>query len=308
MVSSLTTIWAIVWTLFFIFVGGCQPQKPSPPTEDNYICQGIIVATASRFITETGDEPFEQFDFIAMFPKYPANHQHDVDTLLETHVPQSDLPLDSCSPPEPQFLNRTEPNHSVFVSLVDAGDMFIALDAKKIPIPTRTFPDLLKVIDGVMYSASPTHGVEFLPGQTYTLKNTGTDNIGSFEVVLEAPNDLGDISVEGTSPGDVVPTISAGNTATITWEGAGYGDEVIADMTWTDMGLTWNMICRMKDDGEFTIPSEITKLMNSELTDQTHEMRLSRVRQVSFAAPFISFGIFSFVASTSFFVEFDKID
>ncbi|MBN2528390.1 MAG: hypothetical protein JXR76_18525 [Deltaproteobacteria bacterium] len=287
---------------------GCSPQVSSPPKLKDYTCQGIIVATASRFISDSNDASLEQFDFIAMFPKYETGKQQLVERLLETHVPQSDLPLDTCSIPEPQFANKTEDDHNVTVSLVDAGDMFVELGSGKMPIPTRTFPDLLKVIDGVIYSASPNHGIDFIPGQTYTIKNTGADNIGSFEVVLEAPNDLGEISVSGTSPGDSVPTIVSGAPAVITWEGEGYGDEIIADMNWSDMGLNWTMKCHMKDDGRFVIPAVITKQMGSELTDQTYEMRLSRIRQVSFAAPFITFGVFSFVASTSFVVEFDKMN
>ncbi|MBN2715160.1 MAG: hypothetical protein JXX14_04845 [Deltaproteobacteria bacterium] len=285
--------------------------SPSSQTESHQqrtTCQGIIVATASRFISEPGNDPFEQFDFIAMFPRYQTANQPMVASLLETHVPLADLPLDTCASPEPQFSDKTDEENQISVSLLDAGDMFVKVDGKNIAIPTRTFPDLLKVIDGVIYSASPTHGIEFVPGQTYTVKNTGADNIGSFEVVLEAPNDLGEITVAGTSPDDNIPTILSGTPTVITWEGEGYGDEVIADINWSDMGLTWATTCRMKDDGSFVIPADITRQMGSELTRQTHELRLSRVRQVSFAAPFITFGDFSFVASTSFPVEFDKIN
>ncbi|MBN2340867.1 MAG: hypothetical protein JXX29_17515 [Deltaproteobacteria bacterium] len=299
-----------VFALMCLILIGCQDQPPAKPVNAGraLLCQGIIVATASRFITEKNEEPFEQFDFIAMFPKYPEDQQQEVDALLETHVPRADLAMDTCSVPEPQFHDNATDDNSVSISLVDAGDMFLQMGAGKVPIPTRTFPDLLKVIDGVIYAASPNHGIEFIPGQTYTLTNAGTDNIGSFEVVLEAPNDLGEVTLNGVSPADAVPSIIAGKGSTIRWEGEGYGDEVIADIHWSDMGLSWSMGCRMKDDGQFTIPGEITKQMTSELTDQTYEMRLSRVRQVSFAAPFIAFGDFSFVASTSFLVEFDKID
>ena len=298
-----------VWLITITAVAGCSPsnqQSDSAPKKES-TCQGIIVATASRFISESGNEPFEQFDFIAMFPRYETKHQQEVETLLETHVPLTDIPLDTCASPEPQFSKRTtEEENSVAVSLLDAGDMFVKTEKRQVAIPTRTFPDLLKVIDGVIYSASPTHGIEFVPGRTYTVKNTGADNIGSFEVVLQAPKDLGEITVAGVSPDDSIPTITSGATTLITWEGEGYGDEVIADINWSDMGLSWSTTCRMKDDGNFVVPAEITRQMGSELTKQAHEMRLSRLRQVSFAAPFITFGDFSFVASTSFLVEFDR--
>ena len=289
--------------------GGCSPAAHHREKQPNATtCQGIIVATASRFISDAGSEPFEQFDFIAMFPRYRTDQQQAVESLLETHVPLTDLPLDSCATPEPQLSRKTEDEKHVAVSLLDAGDMFVIADSKKIAIPTRTFPDLLKVIDGVIYSASPSHGMEFVPGQTYTVKNTGADSVGSFEVVLEAPKDLGEITVAGTSPDDNIPTILSGAPAVIRWEGEGYGDEVIADINWSDMGLSWSTTCRMKDDGHFVIPADITGQMGSELAKQTHEMRLSRLRQVSFAAPFITSGDFSFVASTSFLVEIDKMN
>jgi hypothetical protein len=64
----------------------------------------------------------------------------------------------------------------------------------------------------------------------------------------------------------------------------------------------------MKDDGEFQIPEEITEQFHSESSEATHEMSLARLRQASFVAPGISFGDFSFVARTSFLVEFSERD
>jgi hypothetical protein len=286
----------------------CAPSPEASLSPKAYTSQGIIVATASRFISESDDNPFEQFDFIAMFPRYETRWQQTVDELLETHVPRADIPLDSCSTPEPKLTGKATDDHRVAISLQDAGDMFVEVNSRRIAIPTRTFPDLMKVIDGVIYSASPSHGLEFMPGQMYTIKNMGADDVGSFEVVLDAPNDLGEITVAGISPGESIPTIVSGAATVLTWEGAGYGDEVIADISWSDVGLSWSLTCRMKDDGQFMISGDISRQMGSALTSQPHEMRLSRVRQVSFAAPFITFGDFSFVASTSFLVEFDKMN
>jgi hypothetical protein len=64
----------------------------------------------------------------------------------------------------------------------------------------------------------------------------------------------------------------------------------------------------MKDDGYFDIPAAITANIHVDSTVSSSEMSLTRVRQVSFVAPGISSGDFSFVATTGFLVEFNNIN
>jgi len=274
------------------------------PQDDS--CRGLIAASFNRFIAESG-EPFERFEFTALFPRHRERDLESVNALLPVRIPESDLPIDTCSKPEPAVITRAGRPSSMkdMVTLVDAGDMFVSFGEGPVPIPTRTFPDLLKVINGVIYTANPDSRLELIPGRTYTLKTTGTDLIGPFEVVLDAPDDLGDIRLNGQSPADGIPSPARDNPLQLTWEGSGYGDEILLETAWNALGLSWNFTCRMKDDGAFDIPADMSMLLNDTRGETPHEMSLTRIRQVSFAARGLSFGSFTFVARTAFLVEFE---
>jgi hypothetical protein len=132
--------------------------------------------------------------------------------------------------------------------------------------------------------------------------------VGPFETALDAPNDLGEILLDGISPSEKLVSITPGKDIALSWEGESYGDEVIVQISWRNMGLSWSINCRLKDDGYFVISRNITDRINTNFDTLDNEMSLSRVRQVSFRANGMSFGDFSFVASTSFLIKFEGND
>jgi hypothetical protein len=104
--------------------------------------------------------------------------------------------------------------------LLDAGNLTLAVDDVTLSVSTRTFPDLLKVVDGVIYSIEESRGARFSPGATYSFRSSGTDAVGPFEVVLEAPEDLGEVKLGGVSPAEQLPGVRRGEDLELTWEGA----------------------------------------------------------------------------------------
>ena len=182
--------------------------------------------------------------------------------------------------------------------------MALRVNKEKKPIPTRTFPDLLKVIVGVIYTADETQGVVFSPGETYELQATGTDEVTAFQVALEAPEDLGDIKVDGMKPGDQPLIVRQGQEIELAWEGDSYGDEVVATLSWMSMGAPWSMTCRMRDDGLFVISETYLARMPDPLTCSDGEFTITRVRQVAFRSEDLSSGSFQFAVSTNFPVAF----
>ncbi len=250
----------------------------------------------------------EKFEIIGLFPRYDVEKTDLVDSLLGTRVPQPDLPLDSCSQPTPvlEIRPRRSPGAETEIELMDVGDLTVEFDVFKRAIPTRTFPDLLKVIDGVIYSANESREVVFDPGTVYTILASGTDAVQPFEVVLEAPDDLGVVKLGGIPVDEQMPVVHRGMDLEVVWDGEGYGDEVIATIDWTNVGLSWSMACRMRDDGHFVIPSDITGMLLDPLVNNDHEMTLSRVRQVGFRSDGLASSEFSFVVSTSFLVRFES--
>lgn len=288
---------------------GCPRAQPEQeaPAPAVLVSRGMVAATLNRYVDSTLDEPFEQFGVTGTFAQYDLEREDLVDRLLGARAPDPDLALDSCSTPAPVLSSRERRplGGETAITLIDVGDLSVKVGGERHPVPTRTFPDLLKVIDGVIYSADQSQGVRYEPGETYAFHASGTDEVSPFEVVLEAPDDLGEIKVDGVQPSEQVPVIRRAGDLELVWEGAGYGDEVIATLSWNRMSLPWSFTCRMRDDGLFVVPEQITRSLYAPLGGSDVEMSLTRVRQVAFRSRGLSSGAFSFVVSTNFLVEFE---
>ncbi len=276
---------------------------PSPPM---MVSRGIITASFNRYIETNSDEPFEQFSLMGMFVRHDIEETYTVDSLFDSQTTNIDLALDTCTMParildDDQFHDQ---KNETPIELLDVGDLAASVNKVPKPVPTQTFPDLLKVIVGVIYTADETQGLLYRPGETYDLSAKGTEEVEPFRVALEAPEDLGDVKIDGITPGDQVPVVRRGEELEILWDGDGYGDEVVATLTWMSMGAPWSMTCRMRDDGLFVVPTVVTSGLPDPLTCSDEELTLSRIRQVAFRSAGFSSGSFKFVISTNFPVAF----
>ena len=318
--QSIRKSWPIILvaTAVVAAVGGGCPRDPAPqvkPAPPVTVSRGQITASINRYVEARSEEPFEQFGINGVFTRYDVEKEDLVERLLGTRVPEPDLPPDTCSSPVPvlgvpvrRLAMQDETTIETAIELIDVGDLSVSILGEPRAIPTRTFPDLLKVIDGVIYTADEDQGVRFLPGETYTFHATGTDAVAPFAVVLEAPDDLGDVKLDSVRPGDQTPQIKRGQDLALTWEGAGWGDEVIATLSWIGMGLPWEMTCRMRDDGLFVVPGQLIEGLHDPLAASDEEMTLTRVRQVSFRSDGLNSGTFAFVVSKSFPVKFGSAE
>jgi hypothetical protein len=294
---------------------GCGPDRDaagtSPSADTALTSQGSITATLHRYVESGASEPYEEFGVTALFPRYRPSDAALVDTLVGERVPEIDVAIDQCESPAPLVPlrpRRLSTTDGATIELADVGDLSVEYSGKRITLPTQTFPDLLHVIDGVTYVGDDEHGLRFEPAQTYTVHASGTDEVAHFDVVLDAPEDLGDVALDGVSPSEQTPVVRRGAPLAITWEGGGgYGDEVIATVSWSSMGLPLSMSCRMRDDGSFVVPGEMTAALQDPLVAGEAEMTVSRVRQTAFRAKGLASGELSFVLSTSFLVKFDAV-
>jgi hypothetical protein len=289
-------------------VAGCdEPSSPPGRPPQVVVARGIARATTIRRLDRSGETPLEPFELTAVFPRYELGYEDLLGGFLSGHVEEPEIALDTCGTPSP-VLGARQPRPlpgKTAVDLLDAGNLTLDVDGTALPMPSRAFPDLLKVVDGVMYSAEERQGARFLPGATYSLRSSGSDAIGPFEVVIDAPEDLGEIKLDGSSAAEQAPTVRRGEDLLVTWEGGAWGDEVIAEFTWTNLGLPWSMICRMRDDGRFVVPGDRTRGLQDPMHGGDEELRLSRIRQVAFRAAGLSAGTFVFMVATAFPVSFE---
>jgi hypothetical protein len=299
---------AILAAAVAIFVLSCSNEEANQvsPSRPMMVSRGIITASFNRYIETSLSDPFEQFSLIGMFVRHDVEETYTVESLFDFHMADVNLALDTCTMPARVLTNGAArvPQSETTIELLDIGDLSLRVNKEKKPIPTRTFPDLLKVIIGVIYTADETHGIVFSPGETYDLQATGTDEITAFRVALEAPEDLGDIKVDGIKPGDQPLILRHGEEMELVWEGDSYGDEVVATFSWMSMGAPWSMTCRMRDDGLFVIPETYFASIPDPLTCSDGELAITRVRQVAFRSEDLSSGSFQFAVSTNFPIAF----
>lgn len=270
------------------------------------VSRGIITASFNRYIENGNDEPYETFGLTGVFARSAPERTGTVDMLWDQIPEAVDLALDSCTIPSP-VLDKSrdqDPLSDRTIELLDVGDLTVAFAGVIKPVPTRTFPDLLKLIVGVTYAADDTQGVLFQPGATYDIRATGTGSMVDFRVALDAPEDLGRVTLDGISPEDGSPVVTRGQNVELTWDGDGYGDEVYVNLSWTSMGTPWQITCRVRDDGQFVIPATITTGLPDPITSTDEEMSIQRVRQVAFRSKDLSSGSFKFIVSTNFSVRF----
>ncbi len=301
-----------IWLLILAFsVSVCpacvdETAEYEDTTAPKMLSRGIITASFSRYIEIGSDTPYETFGLTGVFARSEPAETATVDMLWDQTPEEVDLVLDSCTIPSPvldksraqtPFADRT-------IELLDVGDLTVSFGGATKPVPTRTFPDLLKLIVGVTYAADDTQGVLFQPGDTYDIRATGTESMVDFRVALDAPEDLGRVTLDGVSPEDGSPVVSRGQNVALTWDGGGYGDEVYVNLGWTGMGTPWQITCRVRDDGQFVIPADITIGLPDPITSTDEEMSIQRVRQVAFRSKDLSSGSFKFVVSSNFSVRF----
>jgi hypothetical protein len=291
-----------------LFLSSCTEEPMSEESSQKpLVSRGIITASLSRHIEVGSDEPFESFNINGVFARYPSEESKTVDMLWDRHFVDLDLSLDSCTAPTPILENRFEQQGLEVeraIELLDVGDLSVGFDGDRKTMPTRTFPDLLKVAVGVIYSADETHGVVFKPNARYDVRATGSDDVELFRVDLDAPADLGVVRVDGTAPEEDLPLLLRGREVRLTWEGDGYGDEVVASVSWTSLGSPWEITCRMRDDGEFVIPRTVTAAMPDPLMTTDEEINIRRFRQVAFRSAGLSNGSFQFIVAVNFPVKF----
>ncbi|MFO8073419.1 MAG: hypothetical protein R6V85_16265, partial [Polyangia bacterium] len=193
---------------------GCSGQADSAISDHDpvIVSRGLITANLSRYIDDQVEQPFERFSITGVFARYDLDYESFSDTILATTFSEPELELDACMPPVPAIEfqpRRPEPGQTA-IELIDVGNLSVLIGDRPAALPTRTFPDLLKVVDGVIYSAEESGRIGYEPGQTYSIQASGTDAVAPFEVVLDAPDDLGEITVDGISPVERTPSIKEG--------------------------------------------------------------------------------------------------
>lgn len=219
----------------------------------------------------------------AQFVKYTAIDQEQVARLLALPIdPKKDLPqIDHCKHYElsVDLLGDESFEEPGTVELLEAGNVHIQTAGQTVTMSPRHFPWLLPFISGVVYGESPSTVFEGV--HPVKAMADGNDVIGPFTTQGSSPALPRLKSIEGIEP-DQIAIASKGGELVLTWDSNQTHPD---DITYLEIRNNINtkkeaaLRCRIKDDGNFAIPSGVLSGFGGKVT-----LEITRLRQTSFSA------------------------
>jgi hypothetical protein len=219
----------------------------------------------------------------AQFVRYAASDHEQVARLLALPLePARDLPgMDRC-----QVYDTTldlgaeadmETGQTNNVELLEAGNLQVQTRDQIITLMPRHFPGLLPSISGVIYGEAQTT----LDQQPDRIRATsrGSEAVGQFLAQVQSPT-----LPRLTHIGYVEPTdnllLPRGDDLSLQWQndGASSRDVTYVELRYSNSKRELALRCRLRDDGEFSIPAERLVQISGRVS-----LELTRLRRVAFS-------------------------
>ena len=168
-----------------------------------------------------------------------------------------------------------------YMQLLDVGNVELRAGKQVLPLRVQMVPNLFEATRGVRYDVERDMSRSWLAAGTLHVVATGGDGVPPFDVKIDVPRPVR-VTWVGSHPvrGAQVPAPPEGEDLTLRWgsvDGAADLDLLLgADVP---AGLGW-LHCRLKDDGEFTVPKPLVALLPRHSAERPWLARLSRSREV----------------------------
>lgn len=232
---------------------------------------GLVACGADE--TFENPEPTQTIELESRFGSFLAEYESDSQTAqihaqflltrgitaeqalkaLDVWSPDRDLEVDACS-----MQSVEQPRvESLALDLLDVGPIRVAYLDSVANLEARRLPDMLEGVAGVVYGNergidSEWVMVPFVSGALYQISAPGLE-AGGFETTILAP----EIPVLQAPLVDETRSWSqlASEPLTLQWTTAEVGaDRFFLEITTTGSTNT-RLVCRLEDDGEFTLPA-----------------------------------------------------
>jgi hypothetical protein len=157
---------------------------------------------------------------------------------------------------------------------LDAGVVLLATSDAQTLLAPRAFPlSPTEPLSGVAYTSRDR--AEPLPsGGAYLLKTTGSDQLPSLEVRVQAPEELRDVAVAGT-PLEALSSVESGQELPITWHAGDARDLVYVEIVGSAQAGSLGL-CAFRDaDGRGSLPRGLFGATG------TGSLALHRLREVA---------------------------
>ncbi len=168
-----------------------------------------------------------------------------------------------------------------YMQLLDVGNVELRAGKQALPLRVQMVPNLFEATRGVRYDVERDMSRSWLAAGALHVVATGGDGVPPFDVAIEVPRPVR-LTWVGSNPvrGGQVPAPPLNEDLTLRWgsvDGAADLDLLLgADVP---AGLGW-LHCRLKDDGEFTVPRSLVPLLPPHSAERPWLARLSRSREV----------------------------
>ena len=169
-----------------------------------------------------------------------------------------------------------------YMQLLDVGNVELRAGKQVLPLRVQMVPNLFEATRGVRYDVEQDMSRNWLAAGTLHVVATGGDGVAPFDVAIDVPRPVR-VTWVGSHPvrGGQVPTPPADEDLSLRW-GSVDGTAALDLLLGADVpaGLGW-LHCRLKDDGEFTVPRSLVALLPPHNTERPWLARLSRSREVA---------------------------
>lgn len=232
-------------------------------------------AITIRF-SNSGVEPgstrlgYDRLRVSAIFADVDRRDSHLLGDLVGRTLRGPTLPTtDSCVRTPGPWLRRTArpgPAPRAWLQLLDVGNIRLAGgQTHKLPLRVSLVPSLFSAVRGVRYDGDIDHSRPWLAAASLRLSATGGDGVPAFQAEVRVPRPVrlthvagqrvrgGLVTAPRGRPGDKTAT----NNLDLRW-GSVDGEANLEVLVGSEQGegVDW-LRCRLRDDGEFTVPSAL---------------------------------------------------
>lgn len=136
---------------------------------------------------------------------------------------------------------------------LDAGDVLLGTSVVQTLLAPRAFPILpTEPLSGVVYTSRDRASQPLPGGAAYLLKTTGSDQLPSLELRVQAPEELSDITVGGGTIANL-PSVDGSAEVPVTWHAGDARDLVYVEVLGSTAGSLG--LCAFRDaDGRGALP------------------------------------------------------
>ncbi|MBI2897221.1 MAG: hypothetical protein HYY06_26930 [Deltaproteobacteria bacterium] len=263
----------------------------------------VLLVERARFDGELPSSRYEHFEMSGRVARFSGIERERVAAILGIDGLDEPVELDSCDAPTALSLAddvAVEEMGRAEIDLVDVGPIDVRAGSRSLRLEPQSFPGLLDVLSGAVYGADEREGIEWSSGADYSFLAGGALDIGSFEAVGSAPDELVVLRVGGDDPTLGTAAIERQLDLLLRWEPGDQRDTLRVDLTWSQLGTEMRLECNAIDDGAFVIPASVLRQVPEGAFAVSPRVTMHRVRRRSFAAPGLDEGVLLFEQSETF--------